>query len=383
MQSPHAWSGAWQRPHHLASRFASGGSFVRYAEPRYLKWLATEPRRFFESRSVRARPDLETRSVALANGERFGPIRRANLRRLARALDAPLPAGARGPRVLWLYNPHEAALADLVPHDLLVYDIMDEYSAFPWAPPRVAEEERELLARADLVFAGTSALHDAKRPLAKGRVELVLSGVEPEFFDRRLVAERPAPAGLAAELAELRASGRRVVGYAGTIDGRVDRTLLAAAARARPDWIFVLVGPVVGDLAPLDALANVRALGKRPYAELPFHYAAWDAALVPFADDELTRHVNPTKMLEYAAADLPIVARALPDVERHYAEGAFLYRTAAEFEAALDALFAGDGPSEEARRRAAIARGWSAERSWDALAARMIATIDAALRRGA
>jgi UDP-galactopyranose mutase len=374
IQTPHPWRGIAQRAHHLARRFARRGHAVCWVEPRYLRWLAQRPGDFLRARREQPEPGLEVRPVTLLNGERLPFlrffIRAHNRRRLASALCAPTSLKtAVGPRVLWLYDPHQGFLADRVPHDLLVYDVMDEYTGFPWSPPRVAEEEADLLARADWVFAGTWALLDAKRPRAEGRIECVLSGVETEHFMRPMDAARTD-----SEHRALRRRYRRLAGYAGMIDLRVDRALLRRAAEALPDWGFVLLGPVRDDAGGLRGAPNVHLLGPRDYRDLPAYYQTWDAALLPFVENTLTRHLNPTKMLEYAAAGRPIVARALPDVERFYADGAWLYRDAEGFVAALRAIDAGEPAVAE---RTARARHWTGERDWDRLADRMLARVAA------
>lgn len=381
IQSPHGWRGLRQRPHHLASRFAAAGHFVRWLEPRYSMWLLTEPRRFL-SAGGRAQSDrIEVLARTLLNGERFAAIRRFNRSRLASALAAPLPSSASGPRVLWLYNPHEGHLARSVAHDLLIYDIMDEYTGFPWSPPSVAAEEAELLERADWVFAGTSALHESKLHGAEGRIECELSGVDSSHFEQS-PAHSATPASLPADLEPLKRRYDRLIGYAGTIDLRIDRDLLAAAARSHPKWGWVLLGNVASDLSALENLDNVHLLGAKPYAELPAYYHAWDCAILPFVENELTRHVNPTKMLEYAAARLPIVARALPDVKRHYASGAFLYETSEQFQASLETILVGEQPPVErpaVTEKFSHADLWSSERSWQAIADRMLARLEALL----
>lgn len=370
IQSPHAWRGLWQRPHHLASRFAAAGHRVRYVEPRYVRWLFGERERFFRSRAERPAERIEVAPVTLINGERFPPIRARNQRALAAALNRSFNPGSppdsldpNEPRVLWLYNPHESALADAVPHDLLIYDIMDEYRGFPWSPPRVADEESALLARADWVFAGTHALFESKRPQAEGRIECVLSGVETERFRRP-----PTPAPPPADIAPLRARHKKLLGYAGMIDLRIDQPLLADSAARHPEWGFVLIGGEAADLSTLRAQSNIYLLGQKSYDDLASYYWSWDCALIPFVENDLTRHINPTKILEYAAAGLPVVSRALPDVERYYADGAFLYRTPAKFESALLAAL---DPARAAEKQSR-ANLWAAERSWDALAARML-----------
>ncbi len=372
LQTPHPWRGIQQRPHHLFARFAARGHAVTWLESRYLAWLLRRPGDFLRPRRESPIPNLAVLPVTLLNGERFAPVRARNTRALAAAFNTAAPPGASAsatstPRVLWIYNPHEAHLADSVPHDLLVYDIMDEYTGFPWSPPRIAEEEAALLGRADLVLAGTGALFDAKAPLARpGRIHCILSGVDTNHFTN----PHPNPAD-APFYRDLRARFRAIAGCAAMLDLRLDIPLLLAAAAARPDVAFVLLGPARADLSPLRRARNIFLPGARPYADLPAHYRAWDAALLPFVENHLTRHINPTKMLEYAAAGRPIVARALPDVRRFYAGGAWLYNSSEEFIAALDFALAAPPDSP----RLAAAQSWSTDRSWDALGDQILALV--------
>lgn len=368
-QSPHAWRGVWQRPHHLAVQFARAGHSVRWVEPRYLRWLLDEPARFLRARREMPSERIEVIPATLVNGERFAPIRRMNERRLARLLDAPLAAPVAGKRILWLYHPHEAHLARTVPHDLLVYDIMDEFRGFPWSPPGIEAEEAELLKSANLVFAGTHALLESKRAAAGSKIECELSGVDIEHFS----AGRGKPVPV--DLAPLRSKYKRLLGYAGMIDLRVDQDLLVAGARSHPDWGWILLGPEAADTSRLRNEPNIHLLGQKAYADLPAYYAASDAAIIPFVENELTRHINPTKILEYAAAGLPVITVALPDVERFYADGAFLYRTPDEFETCLQRVFADDAKSPEVLKKIEASRIWSRERSWEAIASRMLARI--------
>jgi UDP-galactopyranose mutase len=362
-------------------RLAERGHAVHWVEPRYLRWLAKRPADFWRARRERPVPGLTVRPMTLVNGERLPFIQAHNRYWLARALrsaNQETSGGSIQPRVLWLYDPHHFYLADRVPHDLLIYDIMDEFGGFPWSPPGVAEEEAALLARADWVFAGTGALYDAKRPMAEGRIEMILSGVEA-----KRLAEPVAEAQWPAAARAMHGQFRRLAGYAGMIDLRVDQDLLRAAAQALPDWGFALAGPVHCDARALESLPNVRLLGALPYEQLPAFYHSLDVALLPFVENSLTRHVNPTKMLEYAAAGRPIVARALPDVERFYADGAWLYRDAEGFLAALRAIDVaiGAGPPEALAPRLEHARAWVAGRDWDAVADRMLGRVEALLER--
>ena len=379
VQTPHAWRGIRQRPHHLMTRFARRGHAVRWVESRYARWLVGRSAEFFRARSERPEANLEVRPVTLINGERLAPIRAWNKARLARVMDRPPTPGAKGPRVLWIYSPHEGHLVDRVAHDLVVYDIMDEYRGFPWSPSGIVEEENELLRRADCVFAGTRALYEAKGRMARGLVECILSGVEVEHFARGSGATDEQGAAAADPVhRDLRARYRRLLGYAGMIDLRIDQAMLRAAARKFAHWGFVLLGPVATNVDDLRDVPNIHLLGARPYADLPSYYHAWDAAALPFIDNELTRHINPTKILEYGAAGLPIIARALPDVERYYADGAWLYRTGEEFMARLRDLDEAS-PADRAPRLQ-IARGWADQRGWDALAGRMLETVASLLK---
>ncbi|MBI1784266.1 glycosyltransferase [Candidatus Sumerlaeota bacterium] len=369
IQSPHAWRGARQRPHHLAARFAGAGHAVRWVEPRYLRWLIDDRARFFQSRRERLANGIEVVPVTLINGERFSVIRNFNKSKLRGALSAPPPNGA-GKRVLWLYNPHESHLARTVPHDLLVYDMMDEYRGFPWSPPGIAEEERYLLECADWVFAGTQALYDAKKEMAAGKIECVLSGVEADHF-----REPGDPGGNHAErIATLKTRFEKLVGYAGVIDQRIDQSLLAESASRHPDWGYLLIGPRMVNTASLDKIASIIFTGQIDYSVLPAYYHSWDCAIIPFVENELTRHLNPTKILEYAASSKPILTRALPDIEKYYADGAFLYRSPPEFEEHLIRILTGDPEAAAGKLRASQA--WLNDRSWDAIAPAMLNRVD-------
>ncbi len=372
IQSTHAWQGgAWQRPHHLATRFARAGHGVRWIESRYLRWLVDDRARFMATRGG-GESGVQARAVTLVNGERFGPVRSWNLRRQMRALTR---GGGAGPRVLWIYNPHEGALADLVPHDLLVYDIMDDHPGFPWAGKNLRAEEAALLSRADLVIAATHALYESKQQLAEGRIECMLSGVATEDF-----ARPPGGPNLPEDLKPFRERYAKLLGYAGMLDFRIDQPLLARAAAHHPEWGFVMVGPEAADFTALRGLPNIHFLGAKPYSGLGGYYHAWDAALIPFKDCEVTRNVNPTKMLEYAAAGVPVLAPALPELERFYAGGSWLYKNAAEFEAMAEGILSGSDP--DVAERLAVAGHWADERSWDAIAMQMLNRVDELLGEG-
>jgi UDP-galactopyranose mutase len=167
----------------------------------------------------------------------------------------------------------------------VVYDCMDELSLFRGAPPALVERERELLARADLVFTGGASLYEAKR----GRhpaVHLFPSSIDADHFGRARGFAGPEPADQAR-------IPRPRLGYFGVIDERIDLDLLAGLAEARPDWQIVMLGPVVKiDPETLPRRGNVHYLGMKDYGELPAYLAGWDVALSPFARNEATRFIS-------------------------------------------------------------------------------------------
>ena len=101
----------------------------------------------------------------------------------------------------------------------------------------------------------------------------------------------------------------------------MDFELLSGVARARPGWSFVMLGPVVKiDEESLPRAANIHYLGSKSYAELPRYASGWDVALLPFARNESTEFISPTKTPEYLAAGLPVVSTSIRDVVRPYQE---------------------------------------------------------------
>lgn len=263
--------------------------------------------------------------------------------------------------LLWVYTPMALPLADLLEPDLIIYDCMDELSAFDFAPPQLVERERELLSRADIVFTGGPSLYRAK----KGRhpnVHCFPSSVDMAHFGTARSA-LPEPDDQA-RIPQPR------LGFFGVIDERFDRDLLSEVAAARPDWHFVLVGPIVKiDPAALPQGRNLHYLGQRSYAELPNYLAGWDVCLLPFAQNAATRYISPTKTLEYMAAERPIVSTPIRDVAEPYGDLVYLAGTPQEFiRACHDALTA---PLAERTRRVQGMRATLSGTSWDATAEAM------------
>ncbi|HET9613514.1 MAG TPA: glycosyltransferase [Candidatus Limnocylindrales bacterium] len=264
--------------------------------------------------------------------------------------------------VVWYYTPmalpwtrHLAASAAAT-----IYDSMDYLAGFKGAPAGLLDLEDELLARADVVFSGGASLH---RRMAGRHAS---AHCFPSSVD---VAHFRQARGHAIEPAEQAAIGRPRVGYAGVIDERIDLPLIDGVAAARPNVEIVLVGPIVKiDPATVPDRPNVHRLGMKPYADLPAYLAGWDVGWMPFARNDATRYISPTKTPEYLAAGLPVVSTSIHDVVEPYGVGG-LVAIADSVEAsvaAIDAALAGRHASTDQVDRFLATRSW--DRTWAAMA---------------
>ncbi len=233
--------------------------------------------------------------------------------------------------VLWFYTPMAITFAGEIPASAVVYDCMDELAAFKDAPSELPDFESLLLDRADLVFTGGFSLYEAKRA-RHSRVYVFPSAVDAAHFGKAR--------GRLAEPTDQAEIPRPRLGFFGVIDERMDTSLLAALAGSRPDWHFVMIGPVVKiDPAGLPRGDNIHYLGGKNYQELPAYAAHWNVALMPFALNDATRFISPTKMPEYLAAGKPVISTPIADVTRRWGH--------------LDAAFIGENPDDFAFKAAA------------------------------
>lgn len=212
----------------------------------------------------------------------------------------------------WYYTPMSMAFTAHLRPRFVAYDCMDELSQFKGAPPTMLLMEQRLLDRADVVFTGGASLYDAKRGRHRN-IHLFPSSIDRAHFARAR-APQQAPA-------DQEAIGTPRLGFFGVIDERFDIALIDAVAQRRPDWQIVLIGPVVKiDPATLPRHANIHYLGMKRYEELPAYLAGWDVAILPFARNESTRFISPTKTPEYLAGGKPVVSTAIRDVVHPYAD---------------------------------------------------------------
>lgn len=355
------WDYVYQRPQHLMSRFAAHGPVLFWQEPEVVAGLASP------GLQLCVCPDT---GVEVATPQLRAEDDRAGDTQTLRALLDAAVARFDRPPVRWYYTPMMLPFSRHLASACVVYDCMDELAAFRNTPPELLSLERELLAEADVVFTGGHSLYEAKRD-RHADVHAFPSSVDRAHF---AAARLPGPDWDAQEYLP----GPRL-GYYGAIDERIDLSLIAHLADARPDWTIVLVGPVVKiALGEVPRRANIHHVGCASYDELPSVLRGWDVALMPFARNDATRFISPTKTPEYLAAGKPVVSTPIADVVRDYGALAAvcIADTPDAFVSGCDAALAlareGGAWREEVDRALAPL-------SWDATFARMAQLIDNAV----
>jgi glycosyltransferase involved in cell wall biosynthesis len=298
------WNFVFQRPQHLMSRFAHEMETIYWEEPVEIGARETA---YLQVREVQDAGNVRVVVPHLPQGMPED-AREAALKRL---LDAHV-ASIRGPLIAWYYTPMMLPFSAQLDADVTVFDAMDELSKFKFAPAKLLELEQALIDRADIVFTGGSSLFEAK----KDRHDNV--HCFPSSVDRAHFAKARAQLFDPADQEDL---PRPRLGFYGVIDERFDTELLAKAAEMRPDWSFVMVGPVVKiSEEDLPKRPNIHYLGGKSYGELPSYLSGWDVALMPFAMNESTQFISPTKTPEYLAGGKPVVSTPIKDVVRHYGQ---------------------------------------------------------------
>ncbi|MEJ7587971.1 MAG: UDP-galactopyranose mutase [Ferruginibacter sp.] len=210
----------------------------------------------------------------------------------------------------WYYTPMALAFSSHLKPKLTVYDCMDELSAFKYAPPQLKAMEKQLMERADIVFTGGHSIYEAKKDQHEN-IHPFPSSIDKAHF------------GLARHILTEQEDQKNIphprFGFFGVIDERFDIELVRGAAEQKPDWQFILIGPVVKiDPQTLPKFPNIHYLGGKDYKDLPQYLAGWDVAIMPFAINESTRYISPTKTPEYLAGGKPVIATGINDVIKPY-----------------------------------------------------------------
>jgi UDP-galactopyranose mutase len=352
------WNFVFQRPQHLMTRCARDRRVFYIEEP--LMHPDIEPRLHVE------RVDGIT-LVVPELPEGLSP--EASEAEQKRLLDRFVQSSG-SPYVLWYYTPLALGFSAHWTPQAIVYDCMDELSLFKGASPLLKEREAELMRRADLVLTGGQSLFEAKRH-AHGNIHAFPSSVDVSHFGRAraYISEPDDQASIPPPR----------LGFFGVIDERMDLDLIDGVAAARPDWHIVLLGPVVKiDPESLPKRPNLHYLGAKPYARLPDYLAGWDVALMPFARNDATRFISPTKTPEYMAAGAPVVSTSIRDVVRPYGQQG-LVRIADDVPSFVQACV--DAMADDRTERITQADAFLRQTSWDGTWNRIRVLLDDVLHR--
>jgi glycosyltransferase involved in cell wall biosynthesis len=227
---------------------------------------------------------------------------RWSVRRMCRRL------GFHNP-ITWTFDPASADIVGSFNECAIVYHCVDEYSEFTGTDKSaLLEMEKRLIAKADCVVVSSDHLSASKRTY-NAKTFLVTHGVDVAHFRKACDSHTDIPE-------EMKIFRHPVIGFFGLVADWIDLDLIRFLAESRPNWNFVLIGKVVTDTRVFENVPNVHMIGRKPYEMLPNYAKAFDAAILPFAVNELTLAANPLKMREYLAAGLPVVATAIPEAEK-------------------------------------------------------------------
>ncbi len=310
------WDFVFQRPQHLMSRFAKHGRVFFIEEP-----ITIEGEAYM---------DLSKREDGLTVVIPHIPSGISRPHEVLRKLIGEFVDVHCNVRLVkWYYTPMMTLWTDHIPAEAIVYDCMDELSAFKNAPPELRTTEFQLLSDADLVFTGGQSLYSAKKR-DHPDIHLFPSSIDVHHFAQAMSAD--------SEPEDQAAIPKPRAGFAGVIDERFDCDLLGHLADISPEWQFVIIGPVVKiSDADLPKRPNIHYLGSRQYTDLPRYLGGWQVAIMPFAINEATRYISPTKTPEYLAAGLPVVSTAIHDVVDPYEKVGLVLiaETAKDFATAL------------------------------------------------
>jgi glycosyltransferase involved in cell wall biosynthesis len=344
------WDFVFQRPQHLMTRLAEHYRILFVEEPVYDEGKAHLKKTAVAPNITVCQPHTGIQAPGFHDDQ---------IPTLQTLLADLVPEGERP--VVWFYTPMALPLLQGFDPALVVYDCMDELAAFKNAPKQLLQRENALLNIADLCFTGGPSLYQSKRE-RHGNAHCFSSSVDAKHFQKALDRDYSHP-----DQAHI---ARPRLGFYGVIDERFDTELVRQVAAARPDWQIVLVGPVVKiDPANLPRAHNIHYMGQRTYDQLPQFLAGWDVCLLPFALNESTKFISPTKVLEYMAAELPSVSTPITDVKVPYGDVVAIADTPEKFIAACERMLAMTEVQQAAlkdRMRAIVANT-----SWDKTAASM------------
>ncbi len=348
------WHEVWQRPQECAMRLSNYRPVIFFSPVPVHRRIDTLTRWQRRTR-IQTPHGLTVETPLILPGE----YKSALIFHLNRALilsEIRLLLFRTGSVIFATNSPFVDYLAKKLYFDKIIYDVIDEFVAFSWAPPCSAQMERYILEHADVVFTGTHTLYEKKKPL-HSNIHFIPCGVDFQLFQND--STMPVPA-------DIRSIPKPIAGYIGTLSERIDLELIERLADRYPNVSIVLVGPIHGKLGAPPRRSNIYYLGLKPHEEIPAYVREFDLALMPFRLTEAALSINPVKTLEYLAAGKVVISTAIPDVERFYGNIVQIARSQEEFISLVGQCLQRDNTTlinrgiEMARRQ-----------SWDAMAERM------------
>lgn len=364
------WNFVFQRPQHLLTRLAKHYKILFVEEPTvtgsvYIEATQVAPNiHTLVPHTVEDGWGFNDRQMAV-----IGPLLKKWLADHEEIVDLSDGYG------LWFYTPQALPLRDVFGPDFVVFDVMDELTLFANAPAHLKEREKELLETADVVIAGGPSLAKAKQEIRADTLSLP-SAVDAAHYSPTRAMQTESETHYEDTLEHDIPHPR--IGFFGVIDERLDIDLVAAIADANPRWHVVMVGPTAKiDPATLPQRDNIHWLGSQPYELLPQLVQGWDICIMPFAMNDATKFISPTKTLEYMAAEKPIVSTPIHDVIELYGDVVEIGHTPEEFIGHIEMLLA-EPPVDRAVR---IVQGKELvkQHSWDEVAEQVHQAIEDAI----
>ncbi len=351
------WNHVWQRPQQLMSRFATSCRVIYVDLPEITAdaerpYLAPQPR----VAGVDVVRPIFPKALLDTPGHSY--------KELWRGLLPEVLAMAGSNTIMWVFSPLADYLVEAAkPHTVLaVYDCMDDLASFKDGTAEMRDREARLLAQADLVFTGGRSMYESRKN-RHPRVHCFPSGVDIDHY--RAVND---PATLLPDAVASVAQPR--LGYFGVLDERIDWLLIAEIAERRPDWQWILVGPTAKvEESDLPTAPNIHYLDQQQYRDLPAFLKSFDIATMPFALNDATRYISPTKTLEYLAGGKPVISTSVPDVVAEYSNIVEIVDGPDAWIAAIERILS--APPEWLVERLQRAKERLDQSTWDSIAERM------------
>lgn len=352
------WGFVFQRPNHLLSRFSKHQRVFFIEEPIFQEEDDKLHIENYNENLYVVTPHLKHR----ANGEEVTKALQTTVSSLLLQMQVKRYFS-------WYYTPMALPFTQHLNPELVIYDCMDELSAFKFAPPELTLYEKELFAKADIVFTGGHSIYESKKNSHHNIYPFPSSIDKAHFGKARKIRKDPE---------DQKNIPHPRFGFFGVIDERFDIEMIDAVAKAKPEWQFVLLGPVVKiDPATLPKHPNIHYLGGKKYDELPNYIAGWDIATIPFAINESTRFISPTKTPEYLAAGKPVISTPIRDVVSPYGTNKLVHivNNADEFIAAAETELARKRRTSWVKKVDEFLEGNSWDRTWSQMVRNIEATI--------